>query len=81
VGLLTDLFPHQILGRVTSLTGIGDGVMSMIIMLLTGVVVDHFSYVPVFIAAGLLPFLALAAFFVLVRRVEPVATVFPQRAG
>lgn len=80
MGLLTDLFPHQILGRITSLTGIGDGVMSMIVMLLTGIVVDHFSYVPVFIAAGLLPFLALTAFFVLVRRVRPVAILFPQQA-
>jgi hypothetical protein len=50
-------------------------------MLLTGIVVDHFSYVPVFIAAGVLPFLALAAFFVLVRRVRPIAILFPQRAG
>jgi ACS family hexuronate transporter-like MFS transporter len=81
LGLLTDLFPHQFLGRITSLTGIGDGVMSMIVMLLTGIVVDHFSYVPVFIAAGVLPFLALAAFFVLVRRVRPIAILFPQRAG
>ena len=67
IGLYTDLFPHHMLGRVTSLTGIGDGIMSMITMLLTGVVVDHFSYTPVFLAAGLLPFLALAAYFVLVR--------------
>ena len=72
IGLLTDLFPHQMLGRITSLTGIGDGLMSMTAMLLTGIVVDHFSYVPVFIAVGLLPFLALSAFFVLVRKVRPV---------
>lgn len=51
------------LARITSLTGIGDGIMSMATMLLTGVVVDHFSYVPVFIAAGLLPFPALTSFF------------------
>jgi ACS family hexuronate transporter-like MFS transporter len=72
IGLYTDLFPHQMLARITSLTGIGDGIMSMVTMLLTGVVVDHFSYVPVFIAAGLLPFLALSSFFLLVRRVQPV---------
>ncbi len=72
IGLYTDLFPHQMLARITSLTGIGDGIMSMGTMLLTGVVVDHFSYVPVFIAAGLLPFLALSSFFLLVRRVQPV---------
>jgi ACS family hexuronate transporter-like MFS transporter len=72
IGLLTDLFPHHMLGRITSLTGIGDGIMSMTAMLLTGMVVDHFSYVPVFIAVGLLPFLALSAFFVLVRKIRPI---------
>lgn len=77
IGLYTDLFPHQMLARITSLTGIGDGVMSMTTMLLTGIVVDHFSYVPVFIAAGVLPFLALGSFFVLVRRVRPVPLVTP----
>ncbi len=77
IGLYTDLFPHQMLARITSLTGIGDGIMSMTTMLLTGIVVDHFSYVPVFIAAGLLPFLALSAFFLLVRRVQPIAIEMP----
>jgi MFS transporter, ACS family, aldohexuronate transporter len=80
IGLYTDLFPHQMLARITSLTGIGDGVMSMTTLLLTGIVVDHFSYLPVFIAAGLLPFLALSAFFVLVRRVRPVAISLPGAA-
>ena len=77
IGLYTDLFPHQMLARITSLTGIGDGIMSMTTMLLTGIVVDHFSYVPVFIAAGLLPFLAVSAFFLLVRRVRPIAIEMP----
>lgn len=72
IGLYTDLFPQQILARMTSMTGIGDGVMSMMSMLFTGIIVDRFSYLPVFVAAGLLPFLALASFFVLVRRVQPV---------
>lgn len=77
IGLYTDLFPHQWLGRITSLTGIGDGIMSMVAMLLTGIAVDHFSYVPVFIAAGLLPFLALGAFFLLVRHVPQAPLSFP----
>ena len=80
IGLYTDLFPHQMLARITSLTGIGDGIMSMTTMLLTGIVVDHFSYVPVFIAAGLLPFLAVSAFFLLVRRVQPIAITMPDSA-
>ena len=75
--IYTDLFPHQMLARITSLTGIGDGIMSMTTMLLTGIVVDHFSYVPVFIAAGLLPLLAVSAFFLLVRRVRPISIEMP----
>lgn len=81
IGLYTDLFPHQMLARITSLTGIGDGIMSMTTMLLTGIVVDHFSYLPVFIAAGLLPFLALGAFFLLVRHVQPVPIALPDSAS
>lgn len=79
IGLYTDLFPHHWLARITSLTGIGDGVMSMATMLLTGIVVDRFSYEPVFIAAGALPFLALSAFFLLVRRVPDTPLTFPSQ--
>jgi len=47
--------------------------MSMLMMLLTGVVVDRFSYLPVFLAAGLLPLLSLSALLGLVRRVRPIS--------
>jgi ACS family hexuronate transporter-like MFS transporter len=73
IGLYTDLFPHEMLARITSMTGVGDGIMSMMSMLFTGIIVDRFSYLPVFVAAGLLPFLALASFFVLVRRVQHIS--------
>ncbi len=69
IGLMTDLFPEGIVARVSGITGMGDGAMSMTMMLATGVVVDHFSYYPVFIAAGVMPLLTLTAFFVFVRRV------------
>ncbi len=72
IGLLTDLFPSRVLAGVTGLTGVFEGLMNMILTLVTGRVVDRFSYLPVFIAAGLLPMSALAALFGLVRRVEPV---------
>jgi ACS family hexuronate transporter-like MFS transporter len=63
---------QKVLARLAGLTGAGEGVMNMILMLATGVVVDHFSYLPVFLAAGLMPFLALVALFTLVRRIERV---------
>jgi ACS family hexuronate transporter-like MFS transporter len=72
IGLMTDLFPEEIVARVSGITGMGDGAMSMIMMQVTGIVVDHFSYFAVFIAAGLLPLASLTAFFVFVRRVRRV---------
>jgi ACS family hexuronate transporter-like MFS transporter len=68
MALLADLFPGTVLARVSGITGVGDNLMSMTAMLCTGIVVDHFSYLPVFMAAGLMPLLALASFLILVRR-------------
>ncbi len=73
IGLMTDLFPQTVLARVGGLTGVGDGMMSMTMMLLTGVVIDHFSYLPVFIAVGLFPLVSFTALLVLVGHI-------PQRA-
>jgi ACS family hexuronate transporter-like MFS transporter len=72
IGLLTDLFPQRVLAGVTGLTGLCEGVVNMTLMVVTGIVVDHFSYLPVFVAAGFMPALAVAAMFLLVRRVEMV---------
>jgi ACS family hexuronate transporter-like MFS transporter len=73
IGALTDLFPGRLLARIAGITGAGEGTMNIALTLATGVVVDRFSYVPVFAAAGLMPLLALAALFLLIRRIEPVA--------
>jgi ACS family hexuronate transporter-like MFS transporter len=68
MAVLTDLFPSEILARVTGLTGVGDNVISIAVMLGTGIVVDHFSYLPVFVAVGVMPVLAVAALLLLVPR-------------
>lgn len=73
IGYIGDFFPQQVVGRVTSLTGVGDNLMSMLLMLSTGIVVDRFSYLPVFTMAGLIPLAIVAnAVFVLgrVRRIN-----------
>ncbi|MBL8290339.1 MAG: MFS transporter [Bryobacterales bacterium] len=72
IGLLGDLFPARVLAGVTGLTGLCEGVMNMTLTLTTGVVIDRFSYLPVFLAAGLLPALAMVCLFILIRKVEPV---------
>ena len=72
IGLLTDLFEPRVLAGVTGLTGLCEGAVNMVLTLATGMVVDRFSYLPVFIAAGFMPALAVLALFTLVRKVEPV---------
>lgn len=61
IGFVTDIFPERAVGRVTALTGIGDNIMSIILMVTTGIVLDHFSYLPVFVGATLLPLLQFAS--------------------
>lgn len=56
--LPADLFPNEVVASVSGLSGTGAGIGGMIFTLMTGVVVDRFSYVPVFTAAAVLPLVA-----------------------
>lgn len=47
-----------------------EGLLNLAVTLATGIVVDKFGYVPVFLAAGLMPALPVAALFGLVGKVE-----------
>ena len=70
--VFSDLFPENAVGRVTGLTGVGNGASSLVLNLATGIVVDHFSYVPVFAMAGLLPAAGALVLFSLAGRIERV---------
>ena len=72
IGMLTDLFEDKVLARLAGITGAGEGIVNMVLMVAVGAVVDRFSYGPVFVAAGVMPLLALGAVFLLVRRIERV---------
>jgi MFS transporter, ACS family, hexuronate transporter len=61
--LPADLFPPHVIASVSGISGTGAALGGMAFMLAVGFVVDHFSYAPVFVAAGLMP-LAAAAFVV-----------------
>jgi ACS family hexuronate transporter-like MFS transporter len=52
--LPSDFFSNKAVGSVAGLGGTGAGIGSMIFIYSTGWVVDHFSYVPVLVVAGLL---------------------------
>jgi len=52
--LPSDFFPDTSVASVAGLGGTGAGIGSMIFILTTGWVVDHFSYVPILVIAGVL---------------------------
>ena len=72
IGLLGDLFSPRVLARLTGITGMCEGAVNMVVQLATGMVVDRFSYLPVFIAAGVMPAIAVACLLILIPRVERV---------
>ncbi len=63
--LPSDFFPDKAVASVAGLGGVGAGIGSMIFIFATGWVVDHFSYVPVLVAAGLLAPIGTAVLFTL----------------
>lgn len=72
--LPSDFFPGRAVGSVAGLGGTGAGIGAMLFTLGTGWVVDHFSYVPVLVAAGVLAPLGTLVLFALagtIKRVEP----------
>ena len=73
--LPSDFFPQAAVGSVAGLGGMGAGIGSMIFIFATGWVVDHFSYTPVFTAAGLLGPLGTLLLFLLSGRIVPVQRI------
>jgi len=71
--LPSDFFSDKAVATVAGLGGTGAGIGSMIFILSTGWVVDHFSYVPVLVTAGLLAPLGTLVLFALSGRIERVS--------
>ncbi len=53
-----DRFPRNTVGSIWGIASMGAGFGGMVFSLLTGWVVDHYSYVPVFVGFGILPLIA-----------------------
>ena len=70
--LPSDFFHERAVGSVAGLGGTGAGVGAMLFTLGTGWVVDHFSYVPVLVAAGLLAPLGTLVLFALAGPVKRI---------
>lgn len=67
-GSMTDLFQEHALGRVTGFSGVAAGLSGLLFPLLTGALVDRFSYAPVFFLVALMPLLGTVALFIFGRQ-------------
>jgi ACS family hexuronate transporter-like MFS transporter len=65
--LPSDLFPQEVVGSVTGLSGLAAGLVGAGFTFLVGFLVDRFSYRPAFVVAGLLPVMATVFLFLLIR--------------
>lgn len=70
-GPITDLFPDSKVGRATGLTVVASG---LLFPLLTGILVDQFSYSPVFGLIALMPLVGTIALFILGREYRMMGT-------
>jgi MFS family permease len=71
IGTVGDVVPQQLAGRVNGIAGLGDNGAALLAVLYTGVVVDKFGWTPVFLGAGLMPFMAMLSVFFVLRKIEP----------
>lgn len=61
--LPSDFYPEEVVASVAGIGGVGAGIGAILYILTTGWLVDHFSYTPVLLIAGLLPLLGTAVLF------------------
>ncbi len=67
-----DMFPDQAVGRATGLHGICGGLSGLLFPLLTGFLVDHFSYSPVFALAAIMPLAGTIGLFAISGGLRPI---------
>ena len=70
IGTVGDVVPHEVAGRVNGLAGFGDSTSVLLAQLAIGVLVDRYSFTPVFIGAGLFPLLALGSVMLVLGKIE-----------
>jgi ACS family hexuronate transporter-like MFS transporter len=67
-GAVTDLFPDDLVGRATGLTGVAGGMSGLIFPLLTGILVDRVSFAPIFDMIAVMPMIGTTLLFVVARK-------------
>jgi len=71
IGTVGDIVPQHLAGRVNGIAGFGDNGAVTFAILYTGIMVDKYGWSQVFVAAGILPLLAMASLFLVLRKIEP----------
>ena len=66
------MFATELMASVYGITGTAAGVGGVVFTLATGYTVAKFSYVPMFVAAGLLPVLGTALALALIGTTKPI---------
>ena len=75
VTLCADILPSGAVGRMTGLSSTGSALGGILFTMLTGWLVDHFSYSPVFYLAGVIPLLGFALLHTIMGVIEPIKIV------
>jgi MFS transporter, ACS family, hexuronate transporter len=70
IGTVGDVVPQQLAGRVNGIAGFGDSSSVLFAQLAIGVLVDRYSFTPVFIGAGLFSVLAFLSVVFVLGRIE-----------
>jgi ACS family hexuronate transporter-like MFS transporter len=68
-----DVYPKSKVATIYGLAGVGAGFGGMVFVLITGWLVDHYSYVPVFIGFGSLPLVALLIVWFVLGPLRPIS--------
>ncbi len=75
LSLPADVFPKNAVASVYGLASMGSGFGGMLFTLITGWVVDHYSYTPVFLGFGVLPLICAAILWMFTGPLTPAAGV------
>ena len=68
-----DVFPKNVVASVWGLASLGSGIGGMVFGLMTGWLVDHYSYLPAFVLFGTIPLIFVLIIWLGLGRLTPLA--------
>ena len=68
-----DVFPKNVVASVWGLASLGSGIGGMVFALMTGWLVDHYSYLPAFVLFGTIPLIFVLIIWLGLGRLTPLA--------